>query len=234
MADDPKMKLGPIPEVARILIEPFRHVMSPGGRPIRNDDDDIQTTIVPPHFDIPDEAYLAIGRVAYASAMLEHALQFLLSRLALAAPFPALALTADLGIDNRFKALKLLIQLHRERYFCEIVPSDILDAMSKLIPIAIRQKDERNRFVHTVWTRGVPEHELTAVAKRPMTESAALGGATGKATVAEMLTLATEMRQTANGFYALAQIVPEVDEASHAQSLALRKRRPRSETPQEP
>jgi hypothetical protein len=95
----------------------------------------------------------AIGRVAVNWSVVEYVLEVILVKLALGPYFPGLALTNNLGIDNRIGALKDLVAIHRLRYHSLIVPEVLLDKLADVAKQIASLKNRRNRVVHGVWFR---------------------------------------------------------------------------------
>jgi hypothetical protein len=141
-----------IPEFIRLMIEPYKAVRNVKRQKPK---ESIETTFIPQHSRPLNESLAAIGRVATYWSVMEHAVQMVLTRLALTTQFPALALTSDLSMDNRLRAIRALIALHRERYGYELADKDVYDVLAEQLPKIISLKQKRNRIVHNIWVKGV-------------------------------------------------------------------------------
>jgi hypothetical protein len=231
MEDKPVIPFGTFPAVVRTLLEPFRAVMNPSPPPMS---DGIEPTFIADHSRLTDEQTLAIGRVATSWAVLEHIIDMVLARLALAPAYPALALSVDLSIDNQLKAMKTLVGLHRERYRLEINSEKLLDAIAAMPTRIAKLKDERNLTIHTVWTR-TGKSEFNKIGARPMTLSTASKNVGHKVlTLDHVNDLARKIQETADELFVLAQHLVAVDEPLHAKSLAQEADRRRAEIESKP
>jgi len=219
-----------VPEYIRTLLDPHVNVRG-GGRQKRKIG--IETTYIPIHSRPEAMALAAIGKVSWSWAVLEHMLQILLTRLAMTAQFPALVLTIDLSMDNRLRAIKVLLSLHQQRYGCEMVDQEILSSITAQIPKVISLKTRRNRVVHGIWiAHGGPDKLLRLRTRTPKGLHVPEEEDT-RLTVEQIETLAREIEVQANGLFVLAQLVPEADEAWLAKSLSRAKRRRRETQPKQ-
>lgn len=218
---------GEIPAFIRTLLDPFVNVH---GAPPRDQSRTIETTFITPLFRPSDSQLKAMGRVTSTWSVLEHIIEIALARLALTPQFPALALTNDLGLDNRIKALKALIALHHERYAETILEPSLIRELEKIPAQIATLKDKRNRLTHLVWIRD-NDDVMSGLRPRARTASAVTKApASQQMTVAEINELADAIQALADTLFVLTQMVPEVDEGQHAQSLAQSARRLRPDT----
>lgn len=105
-------------------------------------------------YTIPTDAqFEAIGRVAANWAVLEFALELVILHLGLVPDHPGLALTNNLGIDNRLGALRTLIKVHKVRYRNRIIAEETLARLSSACRQIAELKDRRNKVIHYVWFR---------------------------------------------------------------------------------
>ena len=102
---------------------------------------------------LPTKFLELIGEVTSEWAIVERGVETALARLALAPDFHALALTNDLTVNNRLRAMKNLIDMHQRRY----VPPQFNKAALQQLTILGNQigtkKEMRNKIAHWVWTR---------------------------------------------------------------------------------
>ena len=228
MSDGENRKVS-LPPHVRAMLDPYRRVV---GKDIRPQDEptDVYASMVPAH-DRPSEQQLqAIGRVATTFSLLERALGFTLGRLSLAPDFPAMSLTKEIGVNFSLRAMEKLLALHHERYIGQLIPSDLLAALENM-PAQIRPlKDERDIVVHTVWLRSGKD-SLRGLRSRPLTASASTQTEASEYSLPELNALADTIQSTADGLFVLGQLLPEVDENSHVESLSRKAlhRRPRGE-----
>ena len=223
MTDQPH--LDDIPASIRALLGPYVNV---DGVPSTAHQRQLHRTYIAPRSRPSISQLQAIGRVTSTWSVLEHVIEIALARLALAPDFPALALTNDLGIDNRIKALRALIALHHERYREQIIPHALIETLQKLPGQIATLKDQRNRVTHLVWTRW--SETRMSDAPRALTESAASKAPIPTMDVEEINALADRIQAMSDLLFIIAQLMPEVDEGSLAQSLSLLARRPPRET----
>lgn len=216
-----------IPEFIRLMIEPYKAVRNVKRQKPKKL---IETTFIPQYSRPPNEALAAIGQVATYWSVMEHAVQMVLTRLALTTQFPALALTSDLSMDNRIRAIKALIALHRERYGYELADKDVYDALAQQLPKITSLKQKRNRIVHNIWLKGIGNDALVSLEYRPKAEAARMKQPPETLPISEILETANEIETVANGLFVIAQILPEADESWLLESLSRDKRRPHSET----
>ncbi len=178
----------------------------------------------------------AIGGVAANWALLEYALEILLSRLAMAPGFPALALTNNLSIDNRLAALRNLIAMHRDRYSARIIPIESLTELSELRTGIARIKGKRNKIIHYVWFRQTdekmfghrfkgarPSENAQTVAARRKAHTAGLTdfeeGPSLITTVTDLRKFAARIEALSDKTFALCEHLPDIDEERLARSL---------------
>jgi hypothetical protein len=154
----------------------------------------------------------AIGRVAATWSVLEWLIEVALARLSMVPPFPGRALTNDLGIDNRLRALKTLVELHRTRYRYALVDYSTLEHFSALITEIAKLKDRRNRVVHRIWTTRA-HGKMFGIRFR-------VGAAVEPiSSIDEMKGLADAIQDAADILYVLILPIPETDEGQQLRSL---------------
>lgn len=205
--ENPKLQM---PEFVRLLLEPYKNVQDGANRPPK---DGVEVTFLPKSARPSPEALLAIGSVATEWSILEHMLQVVLTRLALTAQFPVFAVTSDLSIDNRIRAIKSLIALHRDRYGYRLADKELLDALAGQLPVIAALKTRRNVIVHSVWIKGGMKPAMLCQLKgRPRTEASLQASPNDTIAITEITQTADEIRMAANGVFVLSQLLPEADE----------------------
>jgi hypothetical protein len=215
MADE---EFGPISAIVRSLLNPYRNIMQGKLDTISPVEKHLEATYIPER-DRPTEQQLqAIGRVATAFSVLERMFGLVLARLALAPDFPTMALTKDLSPDNHLKALKMLLALHAERYRRQIVSQDLATMLTNMGTEFARLKDECNIVVHTCWFKF--GDTISGLEPRPSTMAKSSAFPPPKKTVPELNDLADLIQRLADAMFITAQLLPEVDEVQHAQSLS--------------
>lgn len=150
---------------------------------------------------------------------MEHMIQTVLARLAMTAQFPMFAVIADLSIDNRIRAIKALIALHRERYSYRLAEQALLDTLANQLPVIAALKTKRNIIVHSVWIKGLEPGTLQQLKARPRVESAIQKNPSERMAISEITQTADEIRMVANGLFVLSQLLPEADEGQLLESL---------------
>lgn len=179
-----------------------------------------ERTFVPDHSKLSDEQVLAVGRVAVTWSVLEHMIDLVLARLALAPAYPALAITTDLSIDNQLKAMRVLLSLHEERYKGQIIQKPLLKTLKEMPKTIAKLKDERNAIVHTVWIRMGKEDYLRFPGKALTSGAAEQRHGRPAYTVTTVNALADKIQAVADELFAVIQHLVAVDEPSHAKALS--------------
>ena len=119
-------------------------------------------------------------------------------------------LTDKLGPDNRIKAIRSLIGVHREKYGCELVTDATLAELDGTLKIAAKMKEDRNFVVHTVWSQAGPDHlshiDISAAARSGRDYSS------GPAErLIEIENFADEVQKLADRLWGIAGQIPNVD-----------------------
>lgn len=161
----------------------------------------------------------AIGRVVSNWAVLEVLLEMLLVRLAFAVAFPARALTADLGAENRIRAALTLVNMHRGgRYRPGFLDHTTLDQIADVVKVIGDLKTERNRIVHWVWSRTGGDQAFGIRHRATLPGSGAINFK--KLTIEEMNGVADQIRDASDVLLVLCFRIPEIDESWLLQALA--------------
>lgn len=158
------------------------------------------------------EQYEAIGRIAAHWSFVEFELERLLIRLAQAPDFPGLALTNDLSIDNRLKALKNLADMNARRYSPARIPDEMKETIDQLAKEIACRKDGRNRFVHYIWLRQSDDKMFGTKFKGRQARGTDEGSYLLSSN-SELMTLADELEGLANRIQNIADLLPEIQEA---------------------
>lgn len=238
MADDNPFSKMRIPTAIRAMLDPFRVVLANPDQPFEAPKD-FEVSYISKSSALTPEQLQAFGRVATTFSVLERVFSLILGRLALAPDFPALAITKDLSMDNHVKALKLLLDLHAERFSRTIVSEDVERILTNMAAEFAPLKDERNAIVHSVWMR-FNDDEVIALNARPRTAAKATKYPMPKKTVTELNKLADKIQHLADAMFIIFQTLPEVDEGPHVRSLSQQERprlpeiRTKPEGPPEP
>lgn len=214
--EEPEIEL---PAIAKALLEPFRRIigMSNGGA---QQPQQVQLTFVPPQDRPTDDQLAAIGRVATTWSVVERMLGITLTRLSMTPEFPGMAITKDLGLDAQVKAIRTLMALHSTRYQEQIVGPEWLKVLDGMLKDFTKLRLKRNEAVHTVWFQS--GESLASLRPRPVTEQTSIISPAPTTNAAELVALAEEIQKLADAMFVVTQYLPAVDEAQHAESLALR------------
>jgi hypothetical protein len=106
---------------------------------------------------LTDEQYAAIGRVAVHWSLVETTIETILARLAYSPEYFGRAITNDLGIDNRIRAIRTLCNVHEVQLGNRIVSRETVSQLRNLAAETAAKKGMRNRLVHSVWFRSTDE-----------------------------------------------------------------------------
>lgn len=144
--------------------------------------------------DLTEAQYAAIGRVMVESSNLEHLVERLLIRLARTPDFLGLTLTNPIGSVRRLDALKTLVDVHRRRYSCHFVESEVLDELQDAARNVDKFRIDRNKFAHYCWCRESDEKVfgIKFTGKQPTLQSPTKDSIV--LTLADLNAMATEMR----------------------------------------
>jgi hypothetical protein len=216
MPDDDQPEI-PIPAFIRSMLDPFVNVMGESDTtpPKRV----LERTLLEPMFRPTDKHLAAIGRVTTVWSVMERVMGMTIARLSLAPEFTTLALTRELTANNQIRVLRTLIPLHGERYKAMIVNDNLITELKTLPTKILALKDQRNIVAHTVWQRK-NDDTIVALRSKPTTESKVAAEPALEKTVAEIEKLADDIQAMADHLFILTQLLPAVDEARQAQSLA--------------
>jgi hypothetical protein len=211
--DDEQMH---IPAFIRSMLEPYRNIMGPRETPLPKRQ--LERTLLAEIFR-PTEAQLtAIGRVTVAWSVMERVMGMAIARLSLSPEYPLLAVTRDLTSTAQIRILRRLIPLHRDRYRTQIANDNLVAELLKLPRQIETLKDERNVIIHNVWHQGMGSDSIAAMRSKPVGSGSQ--DDTIKKTLADLNDLAERIQKMADHLFVLIQLLPDVDEEQHAQSLS--------------
>ncbi len=108
---------------------------------------------------LTERQHAAIGRVAVLWSEVEWAMERILTRLALVPSLLGYVLTDKLGADNRIKAIRALIEVHKIKY-AGLIDDALLTEIQEYLASLGTMKDDRNYIVHSVWAKA-SETELS-------------------------------------------------------------------------
>ena len=213
--DGPKI---PIPHFIRSILEPYRRIDP--NRPRTKER--LEPTYIPPFSRPTKGQHEILGRIATSFSVLERILGMMLARLSLAPDYPTMALTKDLSLDNQLKAVKILLDLHGQRYAEKIMTKALRDEMASIPSKIATLKDERNVAIHTVWlkTIGAAGESVRALAHKPMSSAKSSANPPAEKTNTELNDLADRIQKLADDLFVLVQMLPAVDEGQHVEFLA--------------
>lgn len=111
-----------------------------------------------PRQELTEKQYAAIGRVAALWSEVEHGIEKIAARLALAPSLLGYVLTDKLGPDNRISAILSLLAVHKVKYDYELADEAVLKEIASVIPRLRQMKDDRNFIVHSIWIKSGRAH----------------------------------------------------------------------------
>lgn len=123
-----------------------------------------------------------------------------------------MALTNDLSIDNRLKALKNLADMNSRRYSPARIPDQLKETIDQLAKEIAYKKDGRNRLVHYVWLRQSDDKVFGTKFKGRQARGADEGSYLVKSN-SELMAVAEEIEELASRIQDIADQFPEIEEA---------------------
>lgn len=173
-----------------------------------------------------DRQCQSIGRVATAWSVLEHGLEQAIARLSFTPNYPSLAVTNDLGIDNRLKCLISLIGLHSSRYAFAFTKRETLERLKTVVRDARFFKKYRNMAIHYVWLRDTDAKMFGVRFKVSNPIPAKTPDESLWHTTPEKITiLAEKIDQLSHELWTLVRILPETPEPSRKTHIPPNRRR---------
>lgn len=117
-----------------------------------------------------EEQFARIGRIHVTWANLEKALQFIMSRLALAPDWPAGALSDHLIFEHRLRSLDVLVEIHSRQIGYQLVPEPVCEKIKSMRKLLSQHREMRNRLAHWVIFRTGKDIAAARMATRTATE----------------------------------------------------------------
>jgi hypothetical protein len=106
-----------------------------------------------PLAELTDAQFLAMGKLFVEWSNVEFLLGTLLSRILFVPEILARTYTDQLSASRLEYAIKNAVDVHRRRYSCSVISSELLKRLEKLLLEASSIRKMRNKLAHYCWSR---------------------------------------------------------------------------------